>query len=273
MSVHEFYGKDIRVVEVKAGGAVTPYPNSDWAKIPEGDGPGLNGVLGLRADRQGILWMLDAQTQTHSGRIVGWDTTNESLHRVVYLGAPITKPTSFLNDLAVDRTHEAIYITDTASADTSALIVVNLDTGRARRVLEGSDFTRPEDKKMVIDGKVVMLGEAPAKIGANPITVDPTDTWVYFAPMTASSMYRIKTSDLLDFSLTDDELAMRVENYGSKPISDGSTVDGGGNVYVTSITDDSIGVIRPNGNYETLYARDDISGRMALRMDRTTRFM
>lgn len=259
MSVHEFYGKDLRIVEVMPDGSTTPYPNEAWANAPVGDGPGLKGVLGLRADREGILWMLDGQADGQTGRIVGWNTNTETLHAIYYLGQPATKATSFLNDLAVDREHNAIYITDTANAETTALIVLDMDTGRARRVLEASAFTVPEDTDMVIDGKVVNLGGGPAKIGANPITIDPTNEWVYFAPMTASAMYRVRTTDLLNQDLSDDDLAARVERYGDKPISDGSTVDAAGNVYITSITEDAVGVTKPDGTYEILYQADNMS--------------
>ncbi|MDJ0685942.1 MAG: L-dopachrome tautomerase-related protein [Alphaproteobacteria bacterium] len=259
MSVHEFYGKDLRIVEVMPDGSTKPYPNDAWANAPTGDGPGLNGVLGLRADRTGILWMLDGQGEGRTGRIVGWNTNTETLHEIHYLGQPVTLPSSFLNDLAVDREHNAIYITDTGNAETTALIVLDLDTGRARRVLQGSAFTAPEDIEMVIDGKTVTLGSAPAKIGANPITIDPTNEWVYFAPMTATAMYRVRTTDLLDESLSDADLAARVERYGDKPISDGSTVDAAGNVYITAITQDAVGVTRPDGRYEILYQQDAMS--------------
>lgn len=259
MSVHEFYGKALRVVEVRKDGSVTPYPNDAWANAPQGDGPGLKGVLGLRADREGILWMLDGAGEAQAGRLVAWNTRTEQLHRIIYLTAPVTPANTFLNDLAVDRTHDAVYITDTASAENSALIVVDLKTGRARRLLEGSRFTTPEDVDMVIDGRVISLGGAPARIGANPISIDPTDSWVYFAPMSATAMYRVRTRDLLDENLGAAELEARVERYGDKPISDGSTVDAGGNVYITSITDDAVGVVRPGGSYEVLYKKDEMS--------------
>ena len=259
MSVHEFYGKDLRVVEVFPDGRTAPYPNAAWASAPQGQGPGLKGVLGLRADRHGILWMLDGQGEGRTGRLVGWDTKAEQLHRIYTLGQPATRDSSFLNDLAIDRDHGAIYIADTGNAETAALIVLDLETGRARRVLEGSPFTVAEDRDIVIDGKVVTLGGNPARIGVNPITIDPTNTWVYFAPMTATALYRIRTRDLLDESLSDSDLAARVERYGDKTISDGSTVDAAGNVYITSITEDAVGVVRPDGQYEVLYQRDDMS--------------
>jgi len=257
MSVHEFYGPELRIVEVMEDGSTTPYPTEDWAHAPSEDGDGLKGVLGLRADRSGILWMLDGQGDGQTGRIVGWNTNTEQLHRIYYIGSPVARPTSFLNDLAVDRDNEAIYISDTGDGENSALIVVDLETGRARRVLEGSEFTTPENIDMVIDGREILLGGNPAKIGVNPITVDPTNTWVYFAPMSATSMYRVRTIDLLDESLSDTDLAARVERYGDKPISDGSTVDAAGNVYITAMTDNAIGVTKPDGSYEVLFQSDE----------------
>lgn len=257
MSVHEFYGPELRIVEVMPDGSTKPYPTDAWARAPKDDGDGLNGVLGLRADREGILWMLDGQGEGQTGRVVGWNTNTEELHAIYYIGLPAARPFSFLNDLAVDRENEAIYITDTANHVDSALIVIDLETGRARRVLEGSAFTRAEDTPMIIDGKEVLLGGNPAKIGVNPITVDPTNTWVYFAPMTSTSMYRVRTTDLLDESLSDDDLAARVERYGDKVTSDGSTVDADGNVYITAMTDNALGVTRPDGTYEVLYQSDD----------------
>ncbi|MBO9475446.1 hypothetical protein J7413_18015 [Shimia sp. R10_1] len=257
MSVHEFYGPELRVVEVMPDGSTKAYPTEDWARAPTDDGDGLRGVLGLRADREGILWMLDGQGEGQTGRVVGWNTNTEELHAIYYVGQPAARPFSFLNDLAVDREHEAIYISDTANHVESAIIVIDLKTGRARRVLEGSKFTKAEDTPMIIDGKEVLLGGNPAKIGINPISVDPTNTWVYFAPMTGSAMYRIRTTDLLNETLSDPDLEARVQRYGDKVISDGSTVDAAGNVYITAMTDNAIGVTKPDGTYEVLFQSDE----------------
>lgn len=259
MTLHAFYGEALRVVEVLPDGSTKPYPDERWSRLPEGDGPGLYGVLGLNVDRNGVLWLLDGAAEDHAGRLVAWDTRAERLHRIIYLAKPVIGDAPFLNDLAIDLDHGAVYLADTASASTAALIVVDLATGRARRVLEGSPFTVPEDVDMVIDGKPVTLGGEPARIGVNPITVDADNRWVYFGPMSGTAIYRVRTRDLLDESLDEASLRERVERYGEKPLSDGSTIDSAGNVYVTAITDDAIGVTRPDGRYEVLFQRDDLS--------------
>ena len=259
MSQHQFYGAPLRVVEVLDDGSVTPFPNEAWSSQPNSSGIGLNTVLGLRGDKNGVVWMLDRSDGTgQPGKIVGWDTENDELYQVIYLPQPIIPASPFLNDLAVDLRHNAIYITDTASGADSALIVVDLITGFSRRVLEGDVSTRPEDIPLIVDERVINLNGEPAKIGANPITVDPDNEWVYYAPMSGTSLYRLATEDLLDQSLSPTELSSRVERYGDKPICDGITVDGAGNVYITSITDNAIGVTDETGTYQTLYQDEQL---------------
>ncbi len=260
MSVHEFYGKDVRVVEVFKDGSVKPYPTPKMAAALKSEtSGGLNGVLGLNIDENGILWLLDAQTADYAGRLIGWNTKTESLEKIIYLAKPITRDSSFLNDLAIDTKHNAIYIADSGAGPTSAIIVVDLETGKARRVLERTSFTVAEDINMVIDGNVVTLGGNPARIGINPITIDHEAEWVYFGAMTGRSLYRVRTTDLLNEDIAGEDLEKRVVRYGDKPVSDGITIDTAGNVYVTSITDDAIAVVKPDGSYETLFTDDSLS--------------
>ena len=259
MSQHQFFGAPLRVVEVNSDGSVVPFPDRVWSSQTNDKGIGLNTVLGLRSDENGVVWMLDRSSgEGQPGKIVGWDTVNDELYQVIYLPQPIIGDSPFLNDLAVDLDRDKIYITDTASGEDSALIVVDLITGFSRRVLEGDVSTRPEDIPTIIDDRTITLGGEPAKIGANPITIDPNNEWVYYAPMSGTSLYRISTKDLTDESLSAEELSSRVQRYGDKPICDGITVDGAGNVYITSITDNAIGVVDRNGAYKTLYQNDKL---------------
>lgn len=256
LSVHAFYGEPkYRVLEVLEDGSTKPYPSITWSSAPKEKGPGLADVLGIVADQEGILWMLDGQTEKRNGRIVGWDIKREKHFKTIILQAPTTTKNSFLNDLAIDRKHNKIYVADSSGA----LIIVDIESGKSRRILDNSPFTTPENINMVIDDKLVTLGGQAAKIGVNPITIDAKNEWLYFAPMSATSMYRINTKDLLNTKLSEKSLHSKVERYGDKTISDGSVVDSAGNVYITSITDDSIGVTNAMGKYQTLFQHDDIS--------------
>ncbi len=255
MSLHPFYKPTYRVVEVLEDGTTKPFPSDTWSRAPkEGSEVGLNAVLGLRSDSDGILWMLDrSPKEGYPGRLVAWDTRGEKLHRVIHIGKPLLGEKPFLNDLAIDSSNKFAYIVDMATPGQSALIVLDLVSGFGRRVLQGHPSTQPEDIDIVIDGLVVHLGETPARVGLNPITIDTNFEWLYFGAMSGKSLYRIRTKYLRDTSLSGEELAQKVQRFGDKPISDGITMDGGGNIYVTDIENNAIGIVGPSGKYTVIH--------------------
>lgn len=261
-SVHTFYGGPIRAVEILNQEEWQIYPDEDWGDEPEDRGSewaGLNNTLGIQSNGSQLLWFLDNPAMDFpTGRLVGWDTEADQLHQVIYLPQPVITETPFLNDLAVDPKHEAIYISDTAAGSQAALIVVDLKTGLARRVLQGHESVISEDIDMVIDDRTITLNGEPVRIGVNPITIDPAYEWVYYGAMNGTQIYRIRTRDLLDQSLSDEELGERVEPYAEKPISDGITIDGAGHVYITDITANAIGVTDPEAGYRVLFQDDDL---------------
>jgi len=258
LSVHGFYGQKQKIMELLSDGTTKPYPNEEWAYAYK-NGKGFYDVLGINVSANGVLWMLDTSGPDHAGRLVGWDTNKELLHKIIYLAKPTITDTSFLNDLVIDNKHGVVYIADTAQGSQAAIITVNLKTGEARRVLQNSQYTTAENIDMVIEGRTMKLGGQPARLGVNPITLDPSEQWLYFGSMSGTSVYRIATSDINNKSLSASTLESKVTRYGTKPISDGIIVDGGGNVYVTDITNGAIGVVKPSGKYQVLFKDERLS--------------
>lgn len=258
-SHHQFYGPEYRVMELRADGDVTPWPNEEWSSPPGEDGIGLNAVLGLRSDPTGVVWLLDNGGEVP--KVVAWNTTTDTLERVIHIPAPATRPGSLHNDLAVDLVNQALYLADVGGDTGPAIVVVDLRTGQSRRVLIGHPSVQAEDIPMVVEGRPVLLGEgadaAPARIGLNPITIDPSYTWVYYGAMHGDDIWRIRARDLADASLSESELAGRVERYGDKSVSDGISVDAGGHIYVTDVENNAIGVTGPSGTYRTYVQHDE----------------
>ncbi|GGA82406.1 periplasmic protein [Neiella marina] len=247
MSSHLGWGSTHRVVEVLPDGAYQAYPDYQFS-------PALGGVLGIVADRQGVLWFLDSiWGDKPLGRVIGWDTLNNRLFKVFHIAYPFINNEFILNDLAVDRSHGAIYISETAGQQTSAILVIDIDTGAIRRVLQGSQATVAEDKDLLVDGEVVKSNGTPVRVGVNPITIDEADQWLYFAPMSSSSVYRVETSHLVDDSLSPTELEKQVERYAAKPMSDGITIDSANNLYISDLAANAIGVITPDRQYQLLH--------------------
>ena len=154
MSLHQFYAPNYTVVEVKDN-ILVPFPNKELANPQSTADFKLDSVLGIRSDSHGIVWMLDNGMRSGvTPKLVGWNTKTNQLQQVIYLPSPITPKDAFVNDFAVDTRRNHIYISDPAGGANAALIVVNLDKGTARRVLEGDASVIPEAVDLIID-KVV----------------------------------------------------------------------------------------------------------------------
>ena len=256
LSQHPIFRPDIKVVELLPDGSVRPFPNQAWNSPREEGGVGFDGVLGIQATADGLVWMLD--NGRGSSRLVAWDTNRDELHRIIEVGAPARARRSFFNDIAVDPVNGQIIITD-ASAKHAALVVVDLKTGSARRLLEGHPSVQAEPIAMTIGERTYAVdrdGKPKASTAVDGITIDPRSEWVYYGASQSLDLWRVRAADLADVSLTAAQLAARIERYGDRPVCDGITMDGAGNVYITDLTDYAVGVVAPSGEYRVLY-RDE----------------
>jgi len=258
-SLHQHYAPELRVAEVLEDGTLKPFPNEAWNDQSKPADERLDSVLGIQCDPRGIVWMLDNGMRGNvTPKLVAWDTNADKLHRVIKLPPPITRDTSFLNDLAVDSEHGVIFIADTDRSGWPGIVVVHPTRSVFRRTLDRHPaLVANEELDMVIDGQPLVIdppeGEPfKPKIPVNPIALSPDNQTLYFGPMTGEVMYQIDASVLRNPMVADDVLFRQVEPYGRKPISDGSTADAAGNVYITDITGHAIGITRRDGSYVQL---------------------
>jgi sugar lactone lactonase YvrE len=258
-------GRPETVAVIIDKGKVSPFPPGGWSKVlsaePARGEEGMRPVLGVRADADGIVWMLSGNGNQSLKHLYAWDTkANAMIHDYTFDKAA-TGPRSFLNDLALAPRHGKIFISDPAGDADASIAVVDLQTGKLTRRLQGDMSVRSEPIDAVIDGKVVGStgpdGKArPLRGAVNPITIDPEEEWLYYAPLSGRTVYRIRVADLLDASLSEEALSKKVEHYAEKPASAGITIDNAGNIYVADVQARGIGVTSPREGYRLLVQDD-----------------
>lgn len=249
-SHHPFFNPKFRVVKYDAKTKTTmPFPNEEWNIPRETDDHYLSNVLGIRNDENGIVWMLDmGQRNAVTPKIVGWNTITDKLEHIYYLPETSVVPTSQPNDMVVDTKHNVFVIADEGignggNGSTAALIVVDMTTGKTRRLLQGTRSTLPENLPTIINGKSLAVNGKNLLVGCDGITADKNFEWLYFAPLNGSKLYRVKMDDLLNENLTEAELDKQIETYSDKPNNGGLSIDNDGNIYLTAMESNSVAVI------------------------------
>jgi sugar lactone lactonase YvrE len=174
--------------------------------------------------------------------------TNE-VERIIAFDADIAPPGSYLNDVRVDAETEMAYLTESGLG---ALVVVDLTTGRARRLLADHPSTKAEPLAIVIDGQTV-----PAVVHADGIALDRANGWLYYQALTGRTLYRVPTAALRDPDLSAQDLAARVEKFAASGVADGLLFADGA-VYVSALEEGAIKRVDAQGKVHLVVADERI---------------
>ena len=160
--------------------------------------------------------------------------------QTIPLSEEVAPRKSYLNDVRVETNTATAYITDSGKG---AIVVVDLKTGKARRLLDGHPSTQAEPGfKLVVEGReLIDQGKkSPPQINADGIALDLKNDYLYYHALTGRTLYRIKSQDLRDTSLSRGDLESRVEKVAQTPAPDGMIEASDGSVYLTDIEDSAI---------------------------------
>ncbi|MCG9784544.1 major royal jelly family protein [Vibrio brasiliensis] len=265
MSMHPLENPKYRVMELLDDGTTRAFPTEDWADGPELGEVGLSSVIGIDSTKDGTVWMLDMGSASAPAQIVAWDSVNHELAQRITLSPSVMVENSFFQDFALDTQCNRMYIADTTLGNivgeaAPAFVVVDLNTGQARRVLESHKALMAPLHQVSIDGSPLATkrqdGQAqPVYLGLNPITIDANNEWVYFGTVNGSAIYRLPAAALADPKVAPDQLAQTIEFYSEKRPSDGMVMAGNGRIYVGDLEKNAIGVADESGY--RLLAQDD----------------
>lgn len=257
------------LAEYKGNGKLVPYPSKELS-LPGNPDPSkrLVGVHGMTLDAQDRLWMIDdgkeAKKPIQQGavKVVGIDPTTNKVIAWILLPEGIWLPESHMNDIRVDLTHGAkgtVHLTDSSFGQNPALIVVDIATGKARRLLNATRFTLADQHFLgYLESKPhVYSAEHPTmpQGGADGIELSPDDSKLYWTALNGHTMWSIPTAVLRDPNATTEQLEASIVDEGERPEADGLAKDGQGNIYFGAYDQQSLVRRNPDGSY-TLLAHD-----------------
>jgi len=221
------------------------FPNEEWNE-PGPAGSRFICVQSVVVDDQDNLWILapaaPKQQETVKGgpKLVKVDLTTNNVVQTIPFGEDVAPAKSYLNDVRIDTATSTAFITESGKG---AIIVVDLKSGKARRLLDGHKSTQPEkDVKLVVDGKqlIEQRTQQPPQVGSDGSALDAKNGYLYYHALTGHTLYRIKTSYLTDKNLSKNDLESKVETVAQTPAPDGMLEAPGGSIYLTDLEDSAI---------------------------------
>ncbi len=235
-------------------GASVPFPSVQQ------QGDLFDTPLGIVIDRFDRLWVIDhGYHAMRSARIIAIDFSTREVIREQPFDKTIAPVGAFLQDLQVSEDGRTIVIADASFLRIQpAIIVYDVETGVARRVLENHASVSAED--FVIqsqDQHVDFLGGlAVLRAGVDGIALGPK--WLYYGALSGSGLFRVRLQDLVNTGLSASQLRSRVERYSDKPLSDGLSIDIEGNVYITGVEHNAVFRVDNDKTLSTLLRSTDI---------------
>ncbi|MFT9016740.1 MAG: L-dopachrome tautomerase-related protein [Acetobacter sp.] len=244
-------------------GQLSAFPSEKFAASKSGPPEDrLVSPHGMTTDTRGMIWVIDdgkVQGQPippGGAKIVGIDPATGTVVSKVVLKDTVL-PGSHMNDLRVDLTHGpkgTAFITDSSFDGHPALVVVDLATGRQRRVLEGTvSVLADPGYQTVLDGRVLPFTPKTPTFpggGADGITLSQDSSRLYYAPLASRRLYSLPTAQLADFSVSSASLAKMVVDEGEKGAADGLATDAWGRIYTTAADHDAIFRRNTDGSFD-----------------------
>ena len=261
-------GHTLSVAEVLDSLTVKPFPDDQWnnpdSTLPPSDH--FICVQSVVTDKENFLWVLDPANPQRQGKYLGVipggakllkvDLATNAVVQKIIFSAPDITPQSYLNDIRIDEGRQIGYITD---SNEGAILIVDLRTGKTRRLLSKDPVTKSESRTIVAEGIVWRQedGSIPS-VNSDGIALSQDKSYLYWRPLSGESFYRAPASILLDSALTDAQIKSKVEILGKFPPSDGLLEGKNGTIWLTSVEENGIRKYQGSNNAPLILSHPDL---------------
>jgi sugar lactone lactonase YvrE len=246
----------ISVAEVGQDGVLRPYPDEAWNAWRNARKDELPPekhwvcVQSIVADGRGSLWVLDpaAPAQAHlvagGAKLVQIDLASDKASRTIAFDEDAAPQGSYLNDVRFSKDGRHAFITD--SGVVGAILVVDLGSGKAVRLLDGHPTTQMKKGLNVkADGKELRRPDGRGvEFSADGIALSDDGQWLYWQAIKGDTLYRIATSALTGKGMQGQDVGAEVEEFGKNGVSDGLLIPQGTNKMLLSAVEDNAVKVR-----------------------------
>ncbi|MEO0507727.1 MAG: L-dopachrome tautomerase-related protein [Bacteroidota bacterium] len=246
-TVHPLGKGKMQLLEITGKNSYEAFPNEAYQNT---DGTitddEIDTPLGIRIDDNSVLWIVDMGQNLGKTRVWGFDIDSKKEVFKYEFPETVAPKGSFVQDLAIDEVNGWIYLADIANP---GILALNTKTKTVRRFEDRSVQT--ENIDMVIDGKVIEFGGAPARVAINPITLSKDNETLYYGAMNGTTWYAVPAK-LFREGASDYTISKAIKVIGPKPISDGVATDASGNHYFTNLQHYGVDVLTASGELKPL---------------------
>ncbi len=268
----------VSVAELKDGKPV-PYPNAEWNRWRNALKDKVEAkdhfvcVQTVEADHAGNIWVLDAGAPAMAAlvpgaaKLVEIDGKSNQVTRVVRFDDTVAPQGSYINDVRFSPDDKTAYLTDSGAK--GGLVVVDMASGKSRRVLDGYPQTQADpDVTVMYDGKPLRRPDGRGvDFTADGLALSVDGKTLYWQAIKGKTLYSVPTDAIaggfttavLPETLTDHSVAGKVAVVGDNGPADGLIISrADGKMYITSPQDDSIKVrdLAHNGSAPTVLIKD-----------------
>ncbi|WP_375418886.1 SMP-30/gluconolactonase/LRE family protein [uncultured Hymenobacter sp.] len=255
------------VAEFSADGrSVKPYPNASWCTWNDSvkTDPQHHWICpqAIIVDKTGLLWVLDPAAPgmkfivAGGPKLVCIDPKTNQVVKNISFGPDLAPAKSYLNDVRIDTDKQIAYLTESSQG---GIIVMDLKTQKGRRLLTKHPSVKAE-KGLILKAsgthEMIDAKGKPMMVNSDGIALSRDGQYLYYQPITAHHLYRIKTEALRNPALSEAQLGQQVENLGEVPATDGLEIDAQNNVYFTAFEQDALVRRSPDGKLTTLVKED-----------------
>ena len=236
------------------GGKPIPWPSAEFQKEEAGTAH-FQSVSALRINRQDRLWVLDRGHFVRGPRrLLAFDIESGRLVERYDLPPEVAGLLSSLSDLAVDPAGTKVYVADSSPIlQNPAIIVYDAARGSSRRLLESQPSVQGDRYIIKAGGRdMVLFGVYVLRFGVSALALDGEGKWLYYGAVSGDRLYRVRTGDLNDESLSAEALEDKVENYAPKTLGGALRVDPDGNVFLADVEHSAILTSRRDRGLRTL---------------------